>query len=99
MKREKSSQLSREAINRLQELSHMPDDAIDTSDAPEVRDWTGAKRGLFQVRPSDSDQVAVGLSSGIFEWFREHAQPGENVESTINRVLREHIAEQMKKAS
>ena len=25
----------------------MPDAAIDTSDIPEVTDWTGARRGVF----------------------------------------------------
>ena len=99
MKRENFNRLSPEAIERLEKLARVPDEAIDTSDAPEVRDWTGAKRGLFLNRPNETDQVAIGLSAGIFDWFRDHAQPGENPEATINRVLREHIAEEMKKAS
>ena len=28
-------------------LKAMPDDEIDTSDIPEVTDWSGAKRGMF----------------------------------------------------
>ncbi len=28
-------------------LQELPDDQIDTSDIPELLDWTGARRGLF----------------------------------------------------
>jgi hypothetical protein len=31
----------------LKALASLPDEAIDTSDAPELSDWSGAKRGLF----------------------------------------------------
>lgn len=31
----------------LSALEALPDDQIDTSDVPEVRDWSDAKRGLF----------------------------------------------------
>jgi hypothetical protein len=31
----------------LTELAALPDEKIDTRDIPEVRDWSGAKRGLF----------------------------------------------------
>jgi hypothetical protein len=33
--------------NELAALGRLPDERIDTSDIPEVRDWSGAKRGLF----------------------------------------------------
>lgn len=28
-------------------LAALPDERIDTADIPEVRDWAGAKRGVF----------------------------------------------------
>lgn len=31
----------------LKALAALPDEQIDTRDIPEVRDWSGAKRGLF----------------------------------------------------
>jgi hypothetical protein len=31
----------------LAALAALPDDRIDTRDIPEVRDWSGVKRGLF----------------------------------------------------
>ena len=47
MKRGASKQLKREQLAELQSLAALPDGAIDTSDAPELLDWSGAKRGLF----------------------------------------------------
>ena len=35
-----------EQLAELRALAALPDDAIDTSDAPELLDWSGAKRGL-----------------------------------------------------
>jgi hypothetical protein len=37
----------REQLAELKALEALPDSAIDTSDAPELLDWSGAKRGLF----------------------------------------------------
>jgi hypothetical protein len=39
---------------QLAALAALPDAAIDTSDAAEMLDWSGAKRGLF-YRPSSSN--------------------------------------------
>ncbi len=47
MKKVTSKQLSREQRAELKSLVALRDDAIDTSDAPELLDWSGAKRGLF----------------------------------------------------
>jgi len=97
MKRESSSRLSPEQLARLERLAALPDEAIDTSDVPEVRDWTGAKRGLFYAGPGD--KVAIGVDSDVVEWFRSHAPAGEEYEEGINRALSQHITEQMRKAS
>jgi hypothetical protein len=37
----------------LQALAALPDDQINTRDAPEQRDWSGARRGFF-FAPSKS---------------------------------------------
>ena len=47
MKKGASKQLRREQVAELKSLAALPDDAIDTSDAPELLDWSCAKRGLF----------------------------------------------------
>jgi uncharacterized protein (DUF4415 family) len=97
MKTETSSKLSPEQHARLERLSALPDEAIDTSDIPEVRDWTGAKRGLFYSSPGD--KVTIGVEADVVEWFRSHSPTGEEYERGINRVLLEHITEESRKAS
>ena len=54
MKKEISKRLTREQLAELKSLAALPDSAIDTSDAPELLDWSGAKRGVF-YRPSSSN--------------------------------------------
>jgi hypothetical protein len=39
--------LPRERQTRLERLAAMPDESIDTSDIPEVLDWSGAIRGTL----------------------------------------------------
>ena len=97
MKPENSSKLSPEQFARLKRLAALPDEAIDTSDIPEVRDWTGAKRGLFYTGPGD--KVAIGVNADVVAWFRSHSPAGVEYEKRINRVLLEHITEEKRKAS
>jgi hypothetical protein len=40
-----------QAKEELRAMAAMPDDQIDTTDAPELADWSGAQRGLF-YRPA-----------------------------------------------
>jgi uncharacterized protein (DUF4415 family) len=97
MKTEISSKLSPEQHARLERLAALPDEAIDTSDIPEVRVWTGAKRGLFYASPGD--KVAIGVDADVVAWFRSHSPTVEEFEMRINRVLSEHISNESRKAS
>jgi uncharacterized protein (DUF4415 family) len=97
LKTEISSKLSPEQYAPLERLASLSDEAIDTSDIPEVRDWTGAKRGLFYTGPGD--KAAIGVDADVVAWFRSHSPDGEEYESGINRVLSEHITEARRKAS
>ena len=72
-----------------QALAALPDEAIDTSDVPEVLDWTGAKRGLF-YRPV-KQQLTLGVDADLIAWFKAHATPGEGYQTRINRVLRAYV--------
>lgn len=47
MKKGTSKPLTRAQLAELKSLATLSDDDIDTADAPEVLDWSGAKRGLF----------------------------------------------------
>jgi uncharacterized protein (DUF4415 family) len=99
MKRENSNSLNAEQTARLARLSALPDEAIDTADIPEVRDWTGARRGLFYFGASAGDKITVALDAEVVDWFEGNGAPGEDFESRINRVLSEHVAERTRKAS
>ena len=47
MKAPKAKKLTGRQRAELSALEALPNDQIDTSDIPEVRDWSDAKRGLF----------------------------------------------------
>jgi hypothetical protein len=47
VKRANSDRPTREQAKELALLAARPDQAIDPSDAPEVRGWSGAERGLL----------------------------------------------------
>jgi uncharacterized protein (DUF4415 family) len=82
-------------MTELTALAELPDDAIDRSDAPEIRDWTGAKRGLF-YRPV-KQQLTLRLDADIVTWFRTRATATEGYQTRINRVLREYVQHQATK--
>jgi hypothetical protein len=42
-----SKPLKSKQVAELAALAALPDDAVVTSDAPEMLDWSGDKRGLF----------------------------------------------------
>ncbi len=59
----------------LATLAELSEAAIDTSDAPEIRDWSSARRGLF-YRPI-KQQLTLRLDADLIAWFRKHATKGE----------------------
>jgi uncharacterized protein (DUF4415 family) len=89
MKKVTSRPLTREQRTELTSLAALPDDAIDTSDAPELLDWSGAKRGLF-YRPV-KQQLTLRLDADLVAWFKKHTTPDEGYQTRINRALREYV--------
>jgi uncharacterized protein (DUF4415 family) len=73
----------------LKALAALRDDAIDTSDAPELLDWSGAKRGLF-YRPV-KQQLTLRLDADLVAWFKSHATSNDGYQTRINRALREYV--------
>ena len=92
MKRETSKRLTRGQLAELKALAALPDSAIDTSDAPEVLDWSGAKRGLF-YRPI-KQQLTLRLDADVVAWFKRQTTSNEGYQTRINRALREYVEEQ-----
>jgi len=87
------SDLSPEQQAELAALAAQPEAAIDTSDAPEQRDWRGAKRGVF-YRPV-KQQLTLRLDADVVDWFKT---PGpEGYQTRINTALREYVAGRKRK--
>ena len=73
----------------LQALEELPDDRIDTSDIPEVIDWSNARRGVF-YRPV-KQQITLRLDADLIAWFKARAEGGRGYQTDINRALRRHV--------
>ena len=95
MKKETSKRLTREQLAELKSLGMLPDRAIDTSDAPELLDWSGAKRGVF-YRPV-KQQLTLRLDADVIAWFKSHTKSSEGYQTRINRALREYVQVQTRR--
>ena len=74
--------------DRLARLAALPDAAIDTSDIPEIRDWSGAIRGgLYKPR---KQAITIRLDADLVAFFKAH---GGRYQTEINRALREWVRE------
>jgi uncharacterized protein (DUF4415 family) len=95
MKKGASRRLTPAQTAELKSLAQLPDDAIDTSDAPELQNWSGAKRGTF-YRPV-KQQLTLRLDADVLAWFKNHITADEGYQTRINRALREYVDGQEKK--
>lgn len=91
MKKATSKRLTRSQRAELKSLAALNDEAIDTSDAPELIDWSGARRGLF-YRPV-KQQLTLRLDADVVAWFKNHTTSDEGYQTRINRALREYVRE------
>ena len=66
----------------LSEIESIPEDAIDTSEIPELDDdfWENTQRIVLENY--------LQIEHEILEWFKEHEQ---NYHVRINKVLRAHM--------
>ncbi|MDD9988243.1 MAG: BrnA antitoxin family protein [Spirochaetaceae bacterium] len=70
-------------------LKQLPDDQIDTTEVPEMRDWSTAQRGAL-YRPV-KQQITLHLDADIVAWFKSHARGRRGYQTGINRALRSHV--------
>ena len=89
MKKAASKRLTTAQRAELKALAVLPESAVDTSDAPELLDWSGAKRGLF-YRPV-KQQLTLRLDADVVAWFKGHTAGSEGYQTRINRALREYV--------
>ena len=83
------SELPSDIQEQIRALEDLPDDQIDTSDAPEILDWSDARRGVF-YRPV-KQQITLRLDADIIAWFKANARDGRGYQTDINGALREHV--------
>ena len=95
MKKATFNPLTPEQLAEIEALAALPDDQIDTTDIPEVLDWSGAKRGLF-YRPI-KQQITLRIDADVIAWFKSSKPRGEGYQTDINRVLREYVTQQKAK--
>ena len=92
MQKERSNPIPSELQAEIDALAALSDDQIQTDDIPEVRDWSGAKRGVL-YRPV-KQQITLRLDADLIEWFKAHHSQDEGYQTRINRALREYISQQ-----
>ena len=63
---------------------------IDTTDIPEVLDWSHARRADL-YRPI-KQQITLRRDADVVAWLKERATGGRGYQTDINRALREHIS-------
>jgi uncharacterized protein (DUF4415 family) len=89
MKRANSSRLTAKQRAELDALANLPDEQIDTTEMPEVRDWANAKRSLF-YRPVKK-QLTLRIDADVIAWFKDHAAKGQGYQTQMNLALRNHM--------
>jgi uncharacterized protein (DUF4415 family) len=90
--------LTNEQVERLKSVANVPDDKIDFSDIPDSTDeeLRDAVRGLF-YRPI-KQQTTMRIDADVLDWFKQKVPDGKGYQTEINRVLREYVAKQAKRA-
>src|SRR6266481_2586237 len=89
MKKVRSKPLTPEQQAELDVLAALPEEQIDTGDMPEVRDWSGARRGVL-YRPVKR-QITLRIDADVIEWCRSRGPKGEGYQTNVNRALREYV--------
>jgi len=80
------SKVTKQQAEELRQLAEQPEETVDTSDIPEVKDWSKAHRGRF-YRPI-KHQVTLRIDADLLAWFRSQ---GGKYQTRINAALREYM--------
>ena len=92
MKKNRSNSVPPEIQAEIDALA-MSQAPIQTDLIPEgAGDWSEAKRGLF-YRPV-KQQITLRLDAELISWFKTNPAPDEGYQTSINRALREYVAQQ-----
>jgi uncharacterized protein (DUF4415 family) len=80
------SKVTEKQSKEIRRLAKMADEDIDTSELPEVHDFSDAVRGRF-YRPVKR-QITLRLDADLLAWFRSQ---GGKYQTRINAALREYM--------
>ena len=72
----------------IEALAKLDEAVVDTSDLPDVADWSKGVRGRF-YRPT-KQPVTIRLDSDVVAWFKARADKGR-YQTSINQALREYM--------
>ena len=78
----------------LVELAALPDEAIDTSDIPELSDeaWSAGVRGRF-YRPR-KQQITARVDADVLDWLKSQ---GRGYQGRLNGILRREMLASLKR--
>ena len=85
--------VSKKQAKELAALARMPDEKIDLTDAPEVREWRGAVVGKF-YRPIKRP-VTIRVDADVLAWLKRE---GQGYQTRINKLLREAMEGKRRRA-
>lgn len=85
---------TKKQAEELAALAAMPDEEIDTTDIPEITDWSKAVVGRF-YRPV-KETVTIRLDADVLHWLKHG---GKGYQTRVNSILRTVMEQQRKKAA
>lgn len=93
MKKGNPRPLSQKLRVEARALATIPESAIDTTEMPEITDWSGAVRGAL-YRPVKKP-LSLRIDADVIHWFQ---QQGQGYQTRINAILREYVDRHRKRA-
>ena len=88
MRKPRTEHLTPRQQAELEALDRMPDGRIDMSEAPEITDWSSARRARF-YRPVKR-QLTLRIDADVVDWFKRHPR-GRGYQTHINEALRAYV--------
>ena len=86
----RATKRTRKPADELARLAALSDAEIDTSDIPEIVDWSGAVRGRF-YRPV-KQLVTIRLDADVVAWFKSR---NPTYQTAVNRALRDYMLDHL----
>ena len=79
-------------VEHLLAKGTVPDDQLDLSDIPEIKDWSNAIRHNQFYRPV-KQQTSIRLDVDVLAWFKAQ---GKGYQTRMNEILREAMLKDLK---